>query len=61
LEHVANAVLHGIHDVFPADEVDSEDPILLKKLLKKDGQWALLKDCLGLTSAASFSLKMNHR
>jgi hypothetical protein len=49
LEHVANAVLHGIHDVFPADDVDSEDPISLKKLLQKDGQWALLKDCLGFT------------
>jgi hypothetical protein len=49
LEHVANAVMHGIHDVFPADELDSEDPISLKKLLKQDGQWALLKDCLGFT------------
>ena len=49
LEHVANAVMHGIHDVFPADETDSEDPISLKKLLKKEGQWALQKDCLGFT------------
>jgi hypothetical protein len=41
LEHVANAVMHGIHDVFPADETDSDDPISFKKLLKKEGQWAL--------------------
>lgn len=49
LEHVANAVMHGIHDVFPADDVDEEDPISFKKLLKKEGQWALQKDCLGFT------------
>jgi hypothetical protein len=49
LEQVANAVMHGIHDVFPADETDSEDPISFKKLLKKEGQWALQKDCLGFT------------
>jgi hypothetical protein len=49
LEHVANAVMHGIHDVFPADAEDANDPISLKKLLKKEGQWALMKDCLGFT------------
>ena len=49
LRHAANAVLAGIHDVFPADNVDENDPISLKKLKKKDGQWALTKDILGFT------------
>ena len=26
--------MHGIHDVFPADDVDEEDQISFKKLLK---------------------------
>jgi hypothetical protein len=47
LEHVARAVMHGIHDVFLEDEDDSNDPLSLKKLLKNDGQWALVKDLLG--------------
>ena len=49
LRHVANAVMTGIHDVFPADDVDEEDPISLKKLKKKDGEWAVVKDVLGFT------------
>jgi hypothetical protein len=47
LKHVADALMHGIHDVFPADEVDENDPISLKKLKKCDGEWALVKDMLG--------------
>lgn len=47
LQHVAEAVMHGIHDVFPADENDENDPLSLKKLRKLDGEWALLKDLLG--------------
>ena len=47
LEHVANAVLQGIHDCFPQDSDEANDPISLKKLLKGEGQWALLKDMLG--------------
>ena len=47
LRHVANAVMHGVHDVFPADEVDEEDPLSLKKLLKLEGAWAGVKDILG--------------
>jgi hypothetical protein len=49
LQHVANAVMRGVHDVFPADEKDEDDPLSLKKLLKKEGEWALLKDMLGFT------------
>jgi len=34
LEHVATAIMTGIHDIFPADIIDSNDPISEKKLLK---------------------------
>jgi hypothetical protein len=27
IQHVANAIMHGIHDVFPPNEDDSNDPI----------------------------------
>lgn len=47
LRHVTNATLHGIHDVFPADKDDSEDPISEKKAKKGDGTWALEKEALG--------------
>jgi hypothetical protein len=49
LQHVADAVLQGVHDVFPASEVDANDPISLKKLEKLDGEWALVKDMLGVS------------
>ncbi len=32
--HVTNAIMHGIHDVFPPDAEDSNDPISEKKLKK---------------------------
>jgi hypothetical protein len=32
VRHVASALLTGIHDVFPADAVDENDPVSLKKL-----------------------------
>ena len=38
LNHIANATMYGIHDVFPTSP---------KKLTKKDGAWALVKDILG--------------
>jgi hypothetical protein len=31
LEHVAMGIMMGIHDVFPADIVNSNDPISKKK------------------------------
>jgi hypothetical protein len=49
LEHVATAIMHGIHDVFPANNIDEEDPISLKGLKQLEGQWALQKDILGFT------------
>jgi len=49
LQHVANAVMKGVHDVFPEDEVDQNDPISYKKLLKLEAMWSLTKDILGFT------------
>ena len=49
LRHYSNAVMYGIHDVFPPDADDDNDPISNKKLMKKDGSWATVKDILGLT------------
>ena len=46
LDHVADAILKGIHEVFPEDDNDSEDPISLKKFLKREGMWATMKDIL---------------
>jgi hypothetical protein len=40
LWHVANAIMEGIHDVFPPDQDDSNDPISEKKLRKTEGQYA---------------------
>ncbi len=34
LDHVANGIMCGIHDVFPPNVMDDKDPILLKKLIK---------------------------
>jgi hypothetical protein len=49
LNYFANAVMHGIHDVFPANSIDDNDPISLKKLHKGEGKWAIVKDILGIT------------
>jgi hypothetical protein len=46
LEHVATAIMTGIHNVFPADIVDGNDPISEKKLLKGEGQYSLFKTLL---------------
>ena len=47
LEHVASEVMLGIHDVFPANIVNSNDPISEKKLKKGEGQYSTLKTLLG--------------
>ena len=49
LNHLANATMAGIHDVFPEDSTPELDPISEHKLKKKDGAWSLVKDLLGLT------------
>jgi hypothetical protein len=47
LRHVASAVMTGIHDVFPGDAMDSNDPISEKKLIKQEGRYSTLKTLLG--------------
>ncbi len=47
LQHVATAVMTGIHDVFPANIVGANDPISEKKLLKGEGQYSTSKTLLG--------------
>jgi hypothetical protein len=41
--HVGNAVMHGIHDVFPPDAIDSNNPISEKKLGKGEGMYKTRK------------------
>ena len=45
--HVGRAVMYGIHDVFPADDNDANDPISEKKLLKREGEMSTTKTLLG--------------
>jgi hypothetical protein len=47
LDHVANAIMSGIHDIFPANIVDSNDPISEKKLKQGEGQFSTFKTLLG--------------
>ena len=47
LDHVANGVMCGIHDVFPPEDRVEDDPIALKKLLQQEGAWDTLKELLG--------------
>ena len=37
----------GIHDSFLLDKDDDEDAISLKKILKKEVAWAVIKNMLG--------------
>jgi hypothetical protein len=37
LQHIATAIVTGIHDVFPANTSNADDPISEKKLLKGEG------------------------
>ena len=46
LSHVENAVMKGIHDIFPADADDEEDSISLKNLKKQQAQCNLEKEVL---------------
>jgi hypothetical protein len=43
LDHVANPIMRGIHDVFPANIVDSNGPISEKKLKKGEAQYSTFK------------------
>jgi hypothetical protein len=44
---VTTAVVTGIHDVFPEDDDDMNDPILLKKMKKGESQLSMHKMLLG--------------
>jgi hypothetical protein len=46
LRRIANAIMYGIHDVFPPDKVDSNDPISEKKLTKGEGRYKTRKTLL---------------
>ena len=45
--NVANAIMTGIHDMFPLDKDDKEDAISLNKILKREATWATIKNVLG--------------
>jgi hypothetical protein len=45
--HVSTGMMTGIHDVFPADEIDSNNPISEKKLKQLDGEYSTKKTILG--------------
>jgi hypothetical protein len=47
LRHVANAIMEGIHNVFPLDDDNGNDPISKKKLLKDEGRYSTIKTLLG--------------
>jgi len=49
LNHIASSMMTGVHDVFPSTSAVEEDPISFKKLLKKEGEWANVKEILGMT------------
>ena len=41
--------MQGVHDAFPADANNEEDPLSLRKLCKQEVMWILHKDVLGFT------------
>jgi len=47
LRHVSTGTMTGIHDVFPADDIVSNDPISEKKLKQLDGEYSTKKTILG--------------
>ena len=47
LDHVSRSIQHVIHDIFPLDDNDGEEPTSLKKSIKEEGAWMLLKEILG--------------
>jgi hypothetical protein len=47
LRHVNTGTMTGIHDVFPANDNDANDPIFEKKLKQLDGKYSTTKTILG--------------
>ena len=46
LHHVDNAIMTGIHDVFPPYKDDKGDAISINKILKKEAVWATIQNVL---------------
>ena len=47
LHHGVNIVMTGINDVLPSYKDDDQDVISLKKIVKKEVAWAVIKNVLG--------------
>ncbi len=47
IRHVAMAVMTGIHDVFPPDDINNDNPISEKKPKKGEGTYSTRKTLLG--------------
>ena len=47
IQHVANNVTKGIHDVFPPDKDNDKDEISFKEILRKEGAWQVIMNVLG--------------
>ena len=47
LDHVANSVMCGVHDIFPPQPTADDDPLSFKKLIQGDGAWDVMKEILG--------------
>ena len=47
LRHIETGLMMGIHGVFPPDAKDEDYPISLRKILKKEGAWSMVKDVFG--------------
>jgi hypothetical protein len=45
--HIGQAVMHGIHNVFPANDNNANNPISKNKLLKSEGAMSTTKTILG--------------
>ncbi len=45
--HVGQAVMHGIHNIFLADDNDANDPISKNKLIKGEGTMSTTKTIFG--------------
>jgi hypothetical protein len=57
LRHVVTAVMRVIHDVFPPDCDDGNDPISEKKLLQDKGQYSTCKTLLGFNFDGGSTIK----
>ena len=47
MNHVATAIMTGIHNIFPVNIIDRNDPILEKKMKQGEAQFSTLKTLLG--------------